>query len=814
MNADGRFLALDSHAVTPIVVSTTLSLYDQQTSMSTSLSGGGPVSNQAVVSADGQFTAFVSGPSGPSSANTGNVYLFDRGADSTTLVSHAAGSTTSQTNGFDPSISADGRFIAFESSATNLVPGQTGEISVPHANVFLYDRQSGAISLVSHVSGSNTTTPNADSVGAVISADGNFVVFESAASDLVAGQAGHNTVASVFLYDRVTGTVTLVNHVSDSATTTPNPPNAQVFPLSISSDGRFITYVSSATDLLSGQTGSSGQGNVFLYDRTTGTNVLVSHNTASATSVGNGASSYPILSADGTVVAFESTSTDLLVGQTTTGNNLFVYNRATGDSSLASATIAAGQVDAFAPAVSADGNFVAFISTDTVTPQQEVVLYRGQGQTEEVVFKQPASTTPGSVTPEPGSINSVMIAQNGTFVAFSGMRRYPYPTQGPIDYTGAWLWAVPPATVPPTSLAACDSATGQWWVSRSTGSSFKTNVADAWSPDVTWVNVQTGDFTGNGTSDIIGMVKETGQWFVSVPDSQGHFTTRLWDAWNPAVSWTMAVGDVNGDGKDDIVGYAQQTGQWYVGLSTGTAFTTVLWDAWNPNIAWTNVLVGDVTGNGKADVIAYAPGTGQWWVGRSSGSAFHPSLWDVWNPSVTWVNVQLGDFNGDHRMDLVGRAQQSGQWWVGLSTSNSFKTTLWDAWSTGVTWADVLVGDVNGDGKADLIGRALENGQWWCALSTGNGFLTYLWDAWSTGVTWIDVQVGDFNGDGLADIAGMAKETGQWFVGLSKGQVADINSEPGHTVVPLFSSGGFSTTLWDAWNPAIAWSNVQTLKRI
>ncbi len=365
------------------------------------------------------------------------------------------------------------------------------------------------------------------------------------------------------------------------------------------------------------------------------------------------------------------------------------------------------------------------------------------------------------------------------------------------------------------SLTGCDSATGQWWVSKSTGSSFKTTVADAWSPNVTWVNVQNGDFTGDGTSDIIGMVQQTGQWFVSVPDGQGHFATRLWDAWSPDCTWTVCIGDVNGDGKDDIVGYAQQTGQWYVGLSTGTAFTTALWDAWNPNVSWTNMMVGDVTGNGKADIIAYAKNTGQWWVGASNGAAFHPTLWDVWNPNVTWVNVQLGDFNGDGRMDLVGRAQQSGQWWAGLSTGTSFKTSLWDAWSTGVTWVDVLVGDFNGDGKADIVGRALETGQWYCGVSTGSGFQTSLWDAWSTGVTWVDVQVGDFNGDGLSDIAGRAKQTGQWFVGLSQGQVADFNSElPGQTVIGLPYSGDFKTSLWDAWNPSVAWNNVQTLSGV
>jgi len=342
------------------------------------------------------------------------------------------------------------------------------------------------------------------------------------------------------------------------------------------------------------------------------------------------------------------------------------------------------------------------------------------------------------------------------------------------------------------SVVGVDATTGQWWVAKSTGTSFQTSLWDIWSTDVTWINVQTGDFTGDGSSDIIGMVRQTGQWFVGVPNGQGQFTTREWDAWNPAYTWKVLVGDFTGDGKDDIAGYAVQTGRWFVGLSTGTSFTTSLWDGWNASVPWANVMVGDMTGDGKADIVAYASNSGQWWVGVSTGSSFHTSLWDAWNPNVTWVNVQLGDFNGDGRMDLVGRVQQSGQWWVGLSTGSSFQTSLWDVWSTGVTWLNVVVGDFNGDGKDDIVGQA-DNGQWWCGVSTGTGFQTSLWDAWSTGVTWVDVQVGDFNGDGLSDIVARAKQTGQWYVGLSNGQT-------------------FTTSLWDAWNPAVSWADVQTLK--
>jgi hypothetical protein len=331
---------------------------------------------------------------------------------------------------------------------------------------------------------------------------------------------------------------------------------------------------------------------------------------------------------------------------------------------------------------------------------------------------------------------------------------------------------------------------GQWWVGHSDGSSaFSNKLFATWSPAVTWVDVHTGDFTGDGRDDIVGRDLASGNWWVGVSNGSS-FVTTLWGHWSPAVTWVdVQVGDFTGDGKLDIAGRVLQTGQWWLAQSTGSSFINSLWSVWSPAVTWVDVKVGDFNGDGKADITGRVLQSGQWWTGVSTGSSFTTSLWDTWSTALTWVDVNVGDFNGDGKADITGRVLQSGQWWTGLSTGSSFTTTLWDTWSTAVTWVDVKVADFNGDGMADIIGRTLQGGQWWVGQSTGSSFRNSLWATWLTAVTWVDVQVGDFNGDGKADITGRVLQNGQWWTGTSTGS-------------------SFNTSLWTTWSPAVTWVDV------
>src|SRR5262245_8476686 len=170
-------------------------------------------SHVASTSADGRFVVF-----GSLSANLvvgtdenlgGDIFLRDRLLGTTTLVSHAVGAPQTAANGGShyQTISADGAWVAFASFATDLVAGSdTNDAD----DVFLSERATGQVRLASHVPGAAGTTGNRVSISPVLSGDGAQLAFQSQATNLVNGTDG-NSGNDVFLYDRVSGVVTLAS---------------------------------------------------------------------------------------------------------------------------------------------------------------------------------------------------------------------------------------------------------------------------------------------------------------------------------------------------------------------------------------------------------------------------------------------------------------------------------------------------------------------------------------------------------------------------------------------------------------------------
>ena len=138
-------------------------------------------------------------------------------------------------------MSADGRFVAFESDASNLVAGDNNG----SRDVFVHDRQTGTTTRVSV--GTGGTQGNGDSVEADVSPDGRYVAFRSDATNLVIGDT--NNAEDIFVHDRQTGTTTRVSVDTGSLQA-----NDDSFLPSLSSDGQFVTYHSDATNLVSGDT--------------------------------------------------------------------------------------------------------------------------------------------------------------------------------------------------------------------------------------------------------------------------------------------------------------------------------------------------------------------------------------------------------------------------------------------------------------------------------------------------------------------------------------------------------------------------------
>ena len=307
--------------------------------------GGNADSEAAAISADGRYVAFQSKASNliPGDSNAvDDVFLRDLTTGAITRVS--ADSDGSQTVGpsYAPSISADGSYVAFMSWAGNLPGGGLG-------GVFRKDAATGELAVVS--CNSDGELANAASMYPQISANGQYVVFESLASNLVPDDA--NGASDIFVKDLATGAVTRVNTDADGREST-GPASDP----SISADGAYVAFVSAAADLLAGDT--NGGADVFVKNLATGAIVR-----ASVDSLGNqfdGAAQNPSLSGDGQVVVFQTNSGTLVAGDTT--EKIVAKDLIAGTLTLVSAnsagTPAAG--NSYGAQVSADGRYAAFHS--------------------------------------------------------------------------------------------------------------------------------------------------------------------------------------------------------------------------------------------------------------------------------------------------------------------------------------------------------------------------------------------------------------------------------------------------------------------
>src|SRR5438093_412858 len=307
------------------------------------------------------------------------------GAQTTERVSVASDGTTEGNDAsLGSALSADGRFVAFDSAATDLVAGDTNGVS----DVFVHDRQTGTTERVSITSdgtqGNGKSGLLSFAFPPALSADGRFVAFVSFATNLVAGDT--NGATDVFVHDRQTGTTERVSVASDGT-----QGNAASAGAALSADGRFVAFHSTATNLVAGDT--NGKTDVFVHDRQTGITERVS--VASDGTQGNNASSYPALSADGRFVAFDSDATDLVAGDTNGTNDVFVHDGQTGTTERVSVASdgTQGNGPSSGAALSADGGLVAFHGTAT-----NLVAGDTNGTYDVFVHDRPVSTTTTSTT--------------------------------------------------------------------------------------------------------------------------------------------------------------------------------------------------------------------------------------------------------------------------------------------------------------------------------------------------------------------------------------------------------------------------------
>lgn len=414
VSAEGRYVAFqsdsnnlvseDTNTAADIFVHDVILGETSRVSVDSNGNEGVTYSSGPWISANGRYVAFESDSNNLVPEDTNgerDIFVHDRATGETTRVSVASNGEQGNGPTHSPFISVDGRYVTFSSYSNNFVPIDSNG----WPDIFLHDRATGETTRVSVDSEGNEAS--GDSYGRTsISADGRYVVFWSFADNLV--HLDTNGQPDIFVHDRVTGQTTRVNVDSDG-----NEANDWTDDIAaISPDGRYIAFSSRANNLVAGDT--NGRTDIFVHDHATGETTRVSVD--SDDNQGNHESYSPSFSADGRYVAFYSWANNLVSGDTNEAADIFVHDRDAGQIIRVSVDSDGNEAnsDSGFPLISADGRRVVFESTATnLVPEDTYSNYWATeifvhgplgGEPMEVSIDVAPNRDPNRIRPERGSV--------------------------------------------------------------------------------------------------------------------------------------------------------------------------------------------------------------------------------------------------------------------------------------------------------------------------------------------------------------------------------------------------------------------------
>lgn len=311
------------------------------------------------ISEDGSIVAYLDVATTSSSTNTTNqIFVWDSISQTNKLATLVPdGSTPGNASSDSPVLSADGKTLAFLSAATNLV----GHVSVgDHSRAYIRNLSSGITKLI-NVETNPDKLPGDVYEYPIISADGKFVVFSSSSDGLVNND--NNGEEDVFIRNTQDDTTELVSYKGAMMESSTADDISSIPAKGMSLDGRIVVFSTMANNVVGGDTNQCND--IFVRDMATGKSLLVSVN-AEGTGPGNGHSMQPSISADGSLVAFQSDASDLVAGDTNGMPDVFLRDLETGKTTLVSARVDGGGSAAGIsrdPAITPDGRFVIIRSS-------------------------------------------------------------------------------------------------------------------------------------------------------------------------------------------------------------------------------------------------------------------------------------------------------------------------------------------------------------------------------------------------------------------------------------------------------------------
>jgi Tol biopolymer transport system component len=724
--------------------------------VSIGLSGisGDNTSDSACISADGRYVAFESIASDLVEGDTGHtdVFVRDLVAGTTTRVSTDSNGT--QANGYSeaPSISGDGRYVAFYSDAVNLVAGDTNA----YDDIFVKDLFTGATTLVSVDSSGSQADYNCMSPS--ISSNGRYVAFQSRATNLVANDT--NGTWDIFVKDLVSGEVALASSDSDD-----DQADSYSYDTAVSGDGRYVAFRSNATNLVADDT--NGVFDVFVKDLVSGVTTRVS--TDSDGNQADDLSDDARLTSDGRYVSFYSIASNLVTNDTNNGGDCFVKDMWTGVTTRVDTDSDGGQAVAGAsPSLSADGRYVAFVSGALVSDDTN--------QASDIFVKDLVSgiTLRANLNNYGGQTNygsgSPQISADGRYITFlsDATNLNAADTTDLSDVYRVWNPFLTPEITLYGSTVAENLAAGTVVGAFSTGAnpsgtfSYSLVAGDGDSDNAAFTidgqtlktaatcdyETQTSYTIRVQANDGAGVTCEQ-TFTVTVADVHDNATIALYDsatstfmlrtsntsgtadytfAYGAAgAGWTTLVGDWDGDGTSGVGLFDATTSTFYLTSAYTDGYAEYTFGYGVPQGGWT-ALVGDWDGNGSTGVGLYDPSTSTFYLTNTLATGTAEQTFGYGVPQGGWTPL-VGDWDGD------------GSSGVGLFAPDTSTFYLTNAFVTGVAQYTFGYG-VSNAGWTALVGDWDGNGSSGVGLYDPTNSLFYLTNTLETGTAEYTVEFG------------------------------------------------------------------------